>query len=234
MDFLHLWNAEIDPGQGPRAINTEGKTPTEEGVALRVFRDGSVYASKEFADSFNIEYQNKDIEEQYGLDVVRTDKWGAYNSSHHFILVGKIERNNPKIDLFGTTRKYNENGNPEISVTTQGSKSFGKELLEMLNDVYGYELPEDKAFVDLQVHTEQGMLKSPNNIYNLPKKIMKGDKAGEWTTVRREGIILYPMTVHEANTNETNENNENNEITVGENTEEELWNKDLGTEFKSN
>lgn len=196
MNFSYLWNAEIEPGQGTRSINTEGKTPTEEGVALRVFKDGSVYASREFADNFDIEYKNRGRKDQYGLDVVRTDKWGAYKGSQHFILVGKVERSQPKIDLFGTTRKYNKGGDPETSVTTQGSNSFGKQLLEMLEDIYGYTMDENTTFVDLQVHTDQGLIKSPNNIYNLPKKIMKGEKAGEWNTVRRENMVLYPLSIH--------------------------------------
>jgi hypothetical protein len=142
---------------GPR------KERNPEGLAIRLFRDGSVFPSQELVDKFNLEYvpailkerkpvgEPKEGEEQkyqnvfeiegepgFGFDVIDTKLFSVFQiPGKRLLLISAVDRSQPKIDLFGSTT-YNDNGTPKTSVLGQGAKTFGAEsLIPMVEEVYG-------------------------------------------------------------------------------------------------
>lgn len=189
-EFLKEVTLKANPVAKTR-VSAEDKVPTN-GAHLRVFANGAVYPSVEFTEAWNLEYGKKNTI-SYGLDVTNSKNWGAYPSdAPQAIFVNRISRANPKIDLFGSVR-YDDQGQPISSVTNQGSKTFGQELLAMVSEAYDVDF-EGKPYVDLVVSMDTPV-PSEDNIMYLPKKITRGDQTGTFTTVRRENITMFPLSV---------------------------------------
>jgi hypothetical protein len=112
------------------------------------------------------------------------------NAPQTYILIAPVSKVSPKVDLFGSV-KYNEDGTPVNSVMEQGGGTFGEQLLEMITEVYGITL-EKGSFLDLEVKAEV-VVKSPNDVYFIPKTIARGEKKGQITVVRRENITVMPL-----------------------------------------
>ena len=152
---------------GPR------KQRNPEGLAIRLFRDGSVYPSADLVAKFSLEYPNAvlkekvpipmkegETEQKYsnrfevedakgnGFDVIDTATYPSFNAGGgRFILVSPVDRDKGRVDLFASTG-YNEDGTPKSSVMNQGAKTFGAdELIPMLKEVYGDVMPWQKAGV---------------------------------------------------------------------------------------
>lgn len=166
------------------------KVPTN-GADLRLFKDGSVYPSVEFVESFNLEYQSKEIP-QNAIDLVDSHQWGNYpKDAQRLLLIGFVERSEPKTDLFSLC-KYNE-GVPMSSVIGQGS--VNNQLKELVNEIYRSEWEETDGFVDLLVGRGYP-LTTNDRIYYVPKEVTRGKNKGETVAIRREYENgLYPLVL---------------------------------------
>ena len=138
-----------------------------EGLAIRVFRDGSVYPSADLVALLNLEYPAavavgktalplKDGETEadtkyrtvfevandtsMGLDIIDSGLFPAFKVGQRVLLANVVLKSQPKVDLFGRV-DYEEDGTPKSSVLDQGSKTFGADsLIPMLQEVYGVKL----------------------------------------------------------------------------------------------
>jgi hypothetical protein len=195
-----------------------------DGMRIRLFKDGSVYPSKELTVKYDLEYVNKDWDNQgNGIDVVDSRAWTQYpEGADNYIFITFTPKDASKVDLFAHT-KYDDSLNPISSVLDQGSKR--PELVEMIREVYNLPISETDTieidnpyvdtlfgelnYVDLDVHVNVELPVS-TNIFYLPKKVMKGVKRGQDDYVRRENSIFHPLTVsviqveQEAEVEETN------------------------------
>lgn len=184
--------------QAPSAPRGVAKNPTD--ADLRVFRNGSVYPSLALIEKDNLAYLAKGVEgDANGYDVtnsaqfINTQAW-----AQAVLFISLIDKSAAKVDLFGRTT-YAEDGTPS-DVATQGAATFGKDLLEQLKVVYGYEIPEGENFVDLKI-VEDFNFATPDGIYYLPKPVARGERKGQIELVRREGIklnVLVPLSVFNA------------------------------------
>lgn len=174
-----------------RTKSNTAKTPTN--ADLRVFRNGGVYPSAALVAACNLQYVGKDAEVKgNGFDIFSSKSF--LNTAHlpvPFLYITLVPKDAGKVDLFASTT-YNEDGTAKSDVMTQGAVTFGLELLEMIKEVYGVELKEGQAFIDLKI-----MKDSPSNtddgIYWIPKTVNRGPKKGEVTLTRRENLDLYPL-----------------------------------------
>ena len=171
---------------------TKTASRNPENADLRIYANGSVYPSKELVAEFQLQYQPKNSENPgYAFDVIVSSEYGACKDfKRNILMIAAVEKNQPKVDLFSST-VYDKEGNPIADVMTQGSNTFGKQLLEKLKEVEGITLEEGK-FVDLLIIREYPF-KTPNDIYLLPKTVSRGEHKGELTYIRRENITLYPL-----------------------------------------
>lgn len=180
------------------------------GLAIRIYKDGSVYPSQELVDKFNLEYG---VEGNNGLDVFSSNEWGQFPKGDdipNLLLVAVVAKNEPKVSLFKET-EYNEDGSPKNSVLEQGSKR--PELIEKIREVYnmntyqpeGYLYVEgtpalvDPLFdssnhVDLEINTEVTIFAGLPQ-YIIPKKIVKGAKKGEMSYEIRQNLSVHPLTL---------------------------------------
>lgn len=201
--------------RGVAINNSEPKTPATRAKKdrnpvtsdLRLFRDGSIYPSATLVKKYNLEYQHKDdTSPGNGFDVIDSRAWvNTANSETPFLMITAVFKDAPKVDLFGQTR-YNDDGTPASSVMTQGTKTFGLKLWEMLHEVYGTEIPtkdSEKDYVDLDIVEDdefaQNLLTATNGIFNVPKTIARGDDKGLQTYTRREKLVmsfLIPSTIN--------------------------------------
>lgn len=172
---------------------------------LRVFSTGAVYPSAALVASQDLEYRNKGVEPTgNGFDVFKSADWAlTAKLPQSFLIIGALPKNSGKVDLFDQVR-YNADGNkedgnngatPMTSVLEQGSPTFGKQLIIWLEEVYGV-TPNAEGFIDLVI-VQAHALKTANNVYNIPKLIARGEKAGELSYQRREDMTYFPLAVAE-------------------------------------
>lgn len=177
LDFLASAEVEeVAPGAtgGPR----KQRNPNPAILAIRVWKDGSVYPSEALKDKFNLEYpqvtyvttpvppkkegdaptSKKTIqypkEPGNGFDVIDSRVWGAYKGGNNALFIAAVPKDAPKVSLFGTCT-WDENGKPKTSVMEQGAVTFGEAvLLPAIKDIYGIDLlaeGSEKEFVDMIV-----------------------------------------------------------------------------------
>ena len=164
---------------------------------IRLFADGSCYPSKALVEEFQLEYANKGSDApEYGFDIFETSKWSMWpENTDNFVMIAQVSKHAKKVDLFGKVT-YDDQNQPRASVLNQGAGTFGKRLIGMLETTYGEELfKSGNSFVDLIIVRDSPISPAPNNIYNIPKLIVKGDKAGTYTYERRENLTIYPLIV---------------------------------------
>lgn len=196
MNFDFLKNVQLSVPENKAKAEKPGRTAvakTPEGLTLRVFANGKIYPSQELVDRFDLEYQRKDsLLSGNGLDVFKSTDWGMFpvDAPQKYIFIAPVLKDSPKVDLFGSV-KYNEDGAPVNSVMEQGGGTFGEQLLEMISEVYGITL-EKGSFLDLEVKADV-VVKSPNDVYFIPKTVARGEKKGQITVVRRENITVMPL-----------------------------------------
>lgn len=194
MNFDFLKNVQLSVPETKTERPGRTATPKNpEGLTLRVFANGKVYPSQELVDKFNLDYLRKDsVLSGNGLDVFKSTDWGMFpvDAPQKYIFIAPVLKDLPKVDLFGSV-KYNEDGTPVNSVMEQGGGTFGEQLLEMISEVYGITL-EKGSFLDLEIKADV-VVKSPNDVYFIPKTITRGEKRGQVTVVRRENITVMPL-----------------------------------------
>lgn len=168
------------------------KQRNPEGMAIRVFKDGSVYPSQELVDEFNLEYDRKDGNDPgNGFDVIDTDLYPNFQVGKRILIISPVPKKAAKVDLFASTT-YDEDGNPKALVTEQGSTTYGKaELVPALKNIYGIELNDEQRYVDLVLvanPTTNQPWELPNGreVTFIPKRVSRGDAKGQITTIRRE------------------------------------------------
>lgn len=188
-------------------------------LAIRVWRDGSVFPSQALVDKFSLEYRTATINkveiplkegetEQkfkneyyyvagpgYGFDVIDSRSWPGYKGEGHMLFISPVAKDQPKVSLFASVG-YEDDGTPKSSVMDQGTITFGKAyLLPMLQAVYGIELTEEKQFVDMVVFDEYDGVNIVEQfsrpITFLPKIVVSGADKGKPDLQRREGAKIY-------------------------------------------
>lgn len=195
--FSFLSTLELAPVKSAvtRTVSSDNKNPLT--ADIRVFRNGSVYPSKAAVEQLNLAYTSRGMSQGNALDVIDSRDWPQYPATapQQAVFIAVIPKSAPKTDLFGFT-KYNEDNTPLSDVLTQGSSSFGKELLELLADVYETTVESmfhGENFVDLVI--TQDKLPASNGIYWFPKAIARGPKKGEIEMIRRENcapqVLVY-------------------------------------------
>ena len=197
LDLLASIQLKEIVGSSMLRVSKTQKTPID--ADIRLFADGSCYPSKTLVEEFQLNYQNKDANlPEYGFDIFETSRWGMWPIDEHFVMISQVSKHAKKVDLFGQCT-YDENGNPRVNVLDQGSSTFGKRLINMLENTYNEKLFENgEAFVDLLIVRDQPVSPTGNGIYNIPKLVVKGDKAGTYTYERRENITVFPLILGES------------------------------------
>lgn len=197
LDLLASIQLKEITGSSALRMSKTQKIPID--ADIRLFSDGSCYPSKALVQEFQLDYQNKDANlPEYGFDVFETSRWGMWPINEHFVMISQVSKHAKKVDLFGKCT-YDKNGDPRVGVLEQGSSTFGKRLINMLENTYGEKLFENgEAFVDLLIVRDQPVSPVGNGIYNIPKLIVKGDKAGTYTYERRENITVFPLILGES------------------------------------
>lgn len=180
------------------AVRTAKAHRTPKDTDLRLFADGSCYPSAALIEEFQLEYQDKDSAiPEFGFDVFETTKWGMWPSSDHFVMIAQTSKHDRKVDLFSKT-SYDADGHARSSVASQGAATFGKKLISMLEQTYNEELFKNgNAYVDLDIMRDSPISPTQNGIYNIPKMIVKGEKAGTYSFERRENLTIYPLLIRE-------------------------------------
>lgn len=185
MDLGFLDNLVIIDSKG--LLEPKSKVP--EGLTLRVFRNGAVYPSKQLVEEYDLDYKNKDEEDQGNyLDIVDSSEWEPLKKYPRIVLIGVVDRKEGKGDLFRKT-VFDDDGKPINSVYNQGAVS--KRLLELIGGMGLFD-NEERKYIDMSVVTDK-QVTATDGIYYLPKKVMKGERKGEDTYVRRENIKLFPL-----------------------------------------
>ena len=206
LDFLNtvtiLDVAEKTTGRtgGPR------KQRNPEGLAIRVFRDGSVFPSTELIEKFNLEYTDKGAEKgTMGFDVIDTDLYPSFSipAGNRILIISAVSKTLPKVDLFGSTT-YDEAGKPKTSVLDQGSKTFGSDDLipaieEIYNVIFAKPAKDDQPavegveFVDMVffANPATGLPWAGKPVTYIPKSVSRGKDKGSVTTQRREAPEFY-------------------------------------------
>lgn len=203
-------------GGGPRK---EWNPPTAD---IRIWKDGSVFPSAALVAKYMLDFTTrvldeatgkwKDVPGGNGFDVFSTENYSAIQGAN-FIAIAAAPRSAGRIDLFGSCSYYTSKdategtipegssvGDPVVNVMDQGSATFGKDLLVMLNKAYGVTLNEE-GYIDLEIKGQpdangvEQPFRNPNGspVYLIPKQVSKGDKAGELTYVRRENAEIFAL-----------------------------------------
>jgi hypothetical protein len=125
--------------------------PTE-GLAIRIWNDGSVFPSQQLVDYFDLKFRNKFKDEEVaaaketktkldlgmGFDIVDTQEFPVLQTPTRLLFISPVHRSLGKVDLFGSV-SYNEiDGTPLYNVMTQGATTFGKSsLIPKIEEIYG-------------------------------------------------------------------------------------------------
>lgn len=183
-----------EPSKGRVVIE---RNPTN-GASLRLFKDGSIYPSQEVVDKYYLEYGLDHLNN--GFDIIDSRQWNQYpQDAQPVVFIAAVPKKSGLVDLFASAKKE------DVSVMSQGSKTFGPTLIQMLEEVYGYkpaigeepffnDIFNGKKYIDLLI-VEDVTLPSLDGIYNVPKTVAKGEKKGQQTTKRRENIVVNPLTI---------------------------------------
>lgn len=177
--FDFLMSATIlDVADSKKTPVSTKKNRTPSGLAIRVFRDGSVWPSLELVSQFQLEYPHAVIskeaiplpegshpaaEPEYktvitvaepgnGFDVFKSIDAAQFSAFGKMLIVSPVSRKAGKVDLFASTTYNKETGEPLSNVIDQGAKTFGADvLLPMIKEMYGLELTKEDEidYIDL-------------------------------------------------------------------------------------
>lgn len=185
------------------APKTTGATPLNpEAADLRLFKDGRIYPSSDLVKEFDLEYRPKSTKADqrgFGFDLVDSRKFYNYpKEAPAIMMLAALSKGESKVDLFGTTNYQADKETPNSSVLEQGAATRGKDLIEELVAIYGYESVDalfgEERFVDLKIVRQQP-IKTNDDIYHVMKKVVRGPRKGEDEPVRRENLTLFPLIV---------------------------------------
>ena len=193
---IRLWaNGSIYPSQALVTALSLEYTKAKPVVTQKMEKDGVTPAKDLEQKPIMIKTFDTSDSMACGLDVIDTKAWGDQypQDKPRIICVGVTPKKEAKVDLFKQVG-FTEDGTPLNSVLEQGADTFGKkELIPLLKEVYGVEVPE-KGYIDLSVVMNYNLAKlSQSGRFFLPKKIARGDKAGQADYVIRENINIYPL-----------------------------------------
>lgn len=183
------------PATTPRTLpGAASKSPVD--ADLRVFTNGSIFPSQALVDTMNLQYTHKeDAESGNAFDIIDSRIWPQYpKGPQQAVFIALVPRSAPKTDLFSMC-KYNPDGTPFSDVMTQGSASYGKELLDMLASVYEVtveQMLDGKSYVDLLITTDC-IPAATNGMYWFPKTVSRGPKKGELEITRRENCNPHAL-----------------------------------------
>ncbi len=140
-------------------------------IAIRVWKDGSIYPSQAAVDKFNLEYPVATIskepiklkegetaaDQKYrnvysfpngagnGFDFIDSREWNQMKSDGSMLLLMPVPKDLPKVDLFNTVA-YEEDGTAKISVMEQGAATFGSQvMLDAIAEVYGVRFNQNEV-----------------------------------------------------------------------------------------
>jgi hypothetical protein len=138
-------------------------------VAIRVWKDGSIFPSKAAVDKFDLEYRKTAITKEplplkdgeteadrsykkmyawpdgtgNGFDFIDSRQWNQVQGDGAMLFVAVVPKNAGKVDLFNTV-SYEEDGTPKVSVLEQGAVTFGQQvLIPAVEQVYGIRFNRD-------------------------------------------------------------------------------------------
>lgn len=193
--FEFLNDINLAPNEAKTASRPVGVklSTVPDGADIRILSSGAVFPHFDLITEFDLEYRRKDAEGTgFGFDVIDSREWK--NTRHlgaAFLLIAAAPKNAGNVDLFDKCRYDKNTGDPMVSVIEQGSNSYGTELLALLEEVYGI-TPGIKGYVDVKFVREKP-LTLEDGVYYIPKKMTKGDGKGQYKTVKRENLTLFPL-----------------------------------------
>lgn len=140
-----------------------------------------------------------------GFDVIDSRKWAGYKGDGHMLFIAPVAKDEPKVDLFGSTKyeplKDGEVGGqifqaPVSGVYEQGSKTYGKStLIKSIEELYGIKLGKDKEYVDMIIFDEFNGLNLVKHFAQpvslIPKIVDRGKEKGEADYQRRENLQIW-------------------------------------------
>lgn len=185
----------------PRATKERNPVTSE----LRLYANGAIYPSAKLVKDFKLEYHAKnDPKQGQGFDVILSSQFSNLaTSTTPFLMIAPVAKDLPKVDFFDQCR-YNADETPMTSVMEQGSKNFGPTLWKMLQEAYGVTPETAGEYIDLDIVADielQTMLDAATNgIYNIPKTVSRGAKAGTQSYIRRENLDIFVLIPHTLNT----------------------------------
>jgi hypothetical protein len=149
------------------------RNPAAAIVAIRLFKDGSIYPSQAARDKFDLEYKKAVItkekiklkegetEEQQkyrntydfptgtgnGLDLIDSRIWNSFKAAEGMAMLftAVVPKSAGKVDMFGSV-SYDEEGTPKTTVMEQGAATFGENILKpAVEQVYGIKFNSEKV-----------------------------------------------------------------------------------------
>src|SRR6187551_1206779 len=162
-----LKNAKLEEvSVKPRAAGGRSKqwNPNPTSLAIRLWKDGSVFPSQALVDQFDLEYkiatitkvalplkegqteEDQKFKNEYyyvsgpgnGFDVIDSRRWPSYKADGDTLFISPVQKDQAKVDLFSSVGYNEEDGTPKNSVMEQGANSFGKStLLDAVKEIYG-------------------------------------------------------------------------------------------------
>ena len=206
MDLSFLQDVKLEAVKNVATKSKATVVKLPEHADLRLFPNGRVYPSKEFAEAYKLEFMPKEILEGQteptavvgnGLEIFSSKDWGMIQGKLpegvEIIFCAPIPKALPKVDMWAST-KYDEKNSPKASVFTQGANTFAKtRLVPMIASAYGIDW-DTTEYVDLKVDTTQ-IIGEPSGLYHLPKIVSTGPHKGKADYIRRENLTICPLIV---------------------------------------
>lgn len=211
MDLSFLKNVEVK--EVPPKVRAErvklDKFPVE-GAHFRVYKNGRIFAAKQVAEDYKLEFTAKEeilipgkdtdddktklVATGNGLDIFSSENWQMIATPAPMLFIAVVPRNgNPKIDIYGSCT-YEEDGTPKRSIENNTLSTFAKEVLvPLLEEVYGVDF-EANDYVDLVMNTDYA-IEAPRNVFSIPKTVSRGDNKGDLVFVTRKDVTVFPLTV---------------------------------------
>lgn len=154
-------------------------------LAIRVWKDGSVFPSQAAVDMFDLEYRKAVITKEpikkegkevtddegkvkmknvyefpdgtgNGFDVIDSRVWAGYKAAGHMLFIAAVPKDAGKVDMFQSTN-YLDDGTPKTNVLEQGSITFGRTvLIPAIEELYGITFHKP-AKEEVQADTEKGI-----------------------------------------------------------------------------
>lgn len=228
MDLSFLKNVEVKEVAVKAKAARIGleKTPAT-GADFRVYKNGRIFTHPTTAATYDLEFgpKIKVGENEHtagcGLDIFSSEDWQMIVTPEPLLFVAIVFREgNAKIDVYGSTT-YEEDGTNKRSIDNNTISSFGVEfLVPALASVYGVDW-EKVDYVDLVINAEF-QIKSPKNVYSIPKIVSRGERKGESVFVTRKDVQVFPLTVFAGATTAVDPNQVDLEDSIAEVEAEEV------------